>query len=148
MTTEEPIKEIVADSTVTLHFSLSLTDGTEALNTFDEEPMTLTMGDGTFQPGMEMALYGLKPGDEQTLTLSPEQGFGYPDESLVHDIPLDDFGTETLPETGQIIAFSLPNGEETSGTILEVHEDRVNVDFNHPLAGHEVVFKVKVLDID
>jgi FKBP-type peptidyl-prolyl cis-trans isomerase SlpA len=139
--------EILANSEVTLHFSLALEDGTEAISTFDDEPMTITMGDGNFMPGMEMAIYGLKTGDEQTITLTPEQAYGYPDQQLVHELPLSDFGEELQPETGQVIAFTLPNGEETPGMILEVNEEMAKVDFNHPLAGHDVVFKVKILEI-
>ena len=144
MTTD---KEIIGDSQVTLHFSLALPDGTQALSTFDEEPMQLQMGDGTFQAGMEMALYGLKAGDEQTLTLSPEQAYGYPNEELIHPMPLSDFASGFQPEVGQIIAFSMPNGEETPGAIIEISDDAVKVDFNHPLSGHDVVFRVKILDV-
>ncbi len=144
---ENPIAEILANSEVTLHFSLALEDGTEAISTFDEDPMTITMGDGNFMPGMEMAIYGLKAGDEQTITLTPEQAYGYADQQLIHELPLSDFGDTLNPEAGQVIAFSLPNGEEIPGMILEVNEDIAKVDFNHPLAGHDVVFKVKIIEI-
>jgi FKBP-type peptidyl-prolyl cis-trans isomerase SlpA len=140
--------EILSNSEVTLHFSLALPDGTEAISTFDDEPMTITMGDGNFMPGMEMAIYGLKEGDEQTITLTPEQAYGYPDQQLVHELPLTDFGDGLKPEQGQVIAFTLPNGEETPGIILDVNDEMARVDFNHPLAGHEVVFTVKILKID
>lgn len=139
--------EIVGNSKVTLHFSLSLTDGTMAISTFEEEPMTLTMGDGNFMPGMEMALYGLKADAEQILTLTPEQAYGYPDPELIHDLPLSDFSEDSPPEAGQVLAFSLPNGEETPGLITEVTTNKVKVDFNHPLSGHDVVFKVKIISV-
>ena len=145
MTDKQP--EILANSEVTLHFSMALTDGTEAISTFDDEPMTITMGDGTFTQGMEMALYGLKPDDEQELTLSPEQAYGFADEQLVHELPISDFGDDLTPEAGQVIAFNLPNGEEMPGLIREVSEEMAKVDFNHPLAGHEVVFKVQILGV-
>lgn len=139
--------EILANSEVTLHFSLALENGTEAISTFDDEPMTIIMGDGNFMPGMEMAIYGLKVGDEQIITLTPEQAYGYPDQQLVHELPLSDFDETLQPQPGQIIAFTLPNGEETPGMILEINDEIAKVDFNHPLAGHDVVFKVKILEI-
>ncbi len=145
--TENEKPEILGSSEVTLHFSLSLADGTEAISTFGEEPMTVTMGDGTFMPGMEMALFGLKAGDQQTITLMPEQAYGYPDKQLIHDLPLAEFTENMQPEVGQIIAFSMPNGEETPGAIIKINEDTVTVDFNHPLSGHEVVFKVEILKV-
>jgi len=145
--TENEQTEILASSEVTLHFSLTLADGTEAISTFAEEPMTVTMGDGTFMPGMEMALFGLKAGDQQTITLTPEQAYGYPDNQLIHDLPLSEFPESMQPEVGQIIAFSMPNGEETPGAIIDINEDTVTVDFNHPLSGHDVVFKVEILKV-
>ena len=66
-------------STVTLHLSLTLEDGTVAESTFGEEPLTFTMGDGTLVHGLELALYGLRPGDTQRLELYPEQHFGLRD---------------------------------------------------------------------
>lgn len=140
-------REIVPGSAVTLHFSLSLTDGTEAISTFDEEPLQFNVGDKTFQPAMELALYGLKAGDEQTLTLTPAQAYGEPDPALVQQMPLSDFSPELQPQAEQIMSFSLPSGEETMGVVREVGDTHATVDFNHPLAGHEVVFRVQILDV-
>jgi len=139
--------EILPGSEVTLHFSLSLPDGTEAISTFDEEPLTFQVGDKTFQPGMELALYGLKAGDEQTLTLSADQAYGDPEPGLVHQLPLSDFG-ELPPEVGQIMSFTMGNAGETMGVIRAIEDGQVTVDFNHPLAGHEVLFRVKILQVD
>ncbi len=139
-------REIVPGSAVTLHFSLSLPDGTEAVSTFGEEPLRFRMGDRTFQPAMEMALYGLKAGDEQTVTLTPEQAYGDPEPGLVHRLPLSDF--DGLPlEPGQIMSFAVGEAGETMGVIRAVEGDEVVVDFNHPLAGHEVVFRVRILEV-
>lgn len=140
-------REIVPGSAVTLHFSLALTDGTEAISTFDEEPLQFNVGDRTFQPTMELALYGLKAGDDQTLTLTSAQAYGEPDPALRKVMPLSDFPEDMQPEAEQVISFSLPDGEETMGVVHEVHADHVMVDFNHPLAGHEVVFRVKILEV-
>lgn len=138
--------EIVPGSTVTLHFSLTLPDGTEAVSTFDEEPLSFEIGDKTFQPTMELALYGLRAGDEQTLTLTPEQAYGDPEPGLVHRLPRSDFG-DLLPEVGQIMSFAVGEAGETMGVIREIDGDEVVVDFNHPLAGHEVVFRVRILEV-
>ncbi|RMG35285.1 MAG: peptidylprolyl isomerase [Gammaproteobacteria bacterium] len=140
-------QEIVPGAAVTLHFSLSLPDGTEAISTFGEEPLRFVMGDQTFQPGMELALYGLKAGDEQTLTLTPEQAYGEPEPGLVHRLPLGDFG-DMAPEPGQIMSFALGEAGETMGIIRAVEGEEVVVDFNHPLAGHEVVFRVQILSVE
>lgn len=130
-----------------MHFSLALEDGTEAISTFAEEPFEFTMGDGSLQAGLELALYGLKAGDRQTLTLDPGQAYGLHDEDMVHEMLRSDFPAELQPEPGQIISFQAPNGEETPGMILEVTGDEVKVDFNHPLAGRRVIYKVQILEV-
>jgi FKBP-type peptidyl-prolyl cis-trans isomerase SlpA len=101
------------------------------------------MGDGTLQPGLELALYGLKAGDRQTLNLMPEQAYGLRDPALIQHMPLTDFDTGFTPEVGQIIAFRLANGDEAPGAILGIEDGQVEVDFNHPLAGHEITFEVR-----
>jgi FKBP-type peptidyl-prolyl cis-trans isomerase SlpA len=140
--------QIVPGSVVSLHLRIDLEDGTEALSTFDEEPVDLVVGDGTLQPGLELAIYGLSPGDRQTLNLMPEQAYGLRDTSLIHNLPLSDFGDGITPEAGQLIAFQLPGGEETAGLVLDVADGQVEVDFNHPLAGHEIRFSVEILSVE
>lgn len=139
--------QILPGGQVTLHLSILLEDGTEALSTFGEEPVSLTLGDGTLQPGLELAIYGLSAGDRQTLNLMPEQAYGLRDPALIQQMPMTDFSTDFTPEPGQIIAFSLPNDEEAAGTVLSVDEGRVEVDFNHPLAGHAITFTVEIIDV-
>lgn len=140
--------EIVPGSQVTLHFSLALTDGTVAISTFGEEPLSFTMGDHTFRPGLELALYGLRAGATQTLQLTPEQAYGLRDRQLIQAMARGDFAADMQPEAGQIIAFTLPDGEETAGLILAIEGDAVSVDFNHPLAGQEVVFTVEIIAVE
>jgi FKBP-type peptidyl-prolyl cis-trans isomerase SlpA len=142
-----PEREIVPGSEVTLHFRMTLPDGTEALSTFGEEPLHFAMGDGTFKGGFELSLYGLKAGDTQTLTLDPEQAFGYHDPALVHDMPRSDFPADMALEEGQVIGFSTPSGDEAAGIVLEVGEQTVKVDFNHPMAGKDVIFHVEILEV-
>ena len=130
-----------------MHFSLALEDGTQAVSTFDEEPLDFQMGDGTLQPGLELGLFGLRPGDTQTLTLTPDQAYGWHDDKLIQTMPLADFAGKIDPEPGQLVAFSTPEGDEAPGIVLAVEGDQVKVDFNHPLAGHNVVYRVEILTV-
>ncbi len=131
-----------------MHFSLSLEDGTPAISTFDEEPLMFQMGDDTLQPGLELGLFGLRPGDTQTLTLTPEQAYGLHDEQLIYQLPLSDFSDKLQPEPGQVVAFTTPEGEEAPGIILKVDAEQVKVDFNHPLSGRNVVYRVEILSVE
>ncbi len=138
---------ILPGAQVKLHLSIALEDGTEALSTFGEEPISLTIGDGTLQASLELALYGLKAGDTQTLNLLPEQAYGTRDLALIRYMPMTDFDGTFTPQSGQVVAFSLANGEEAPGIILQVDEGRIEVDFNHPLAGHQITFRADILEV-
>jgi FKBP-type peptidyl-prolyl cis-trans isomerase SlpA len=140
--------KIAPGSQITMHFSLTLTDGTEAASTFGDEPTTFTMGEGTLSEGLELCLYGLVAGDEQTLTLDPDQAFGPRDESKIHPMPRDNFNADMELEPGLIIGFTTPDEQELAGIVLEIQEHEVIIDFNHPLAGNEVVFKVEILAVE
>lgn len=130
-----------------MHFSISLPDGTEAASTFEDEPTTFVIGDGTVSEGLELALYGLVAGDTQSLTLQPDQAFGPRDEAKVQPMPRTNFSLEMELEPGLIIGFTTPDGNEVAGIVHEVQEQDVVMDFNHPLAGMEVIFKVEVLEV-
>lgn len=134
-------------STVTLHLALTLEDGTLAETTFGGEPHTFTMGDGSLVHGLELALYGLRPGASQRLVLQPEQAYGPHDPKHVRRLSRARFARDMTPEPGQIIAFETADGTEIPGSVLAVTKDAVEVDFNHPLAGHTIVFEVEILDV-
>jgi FKBP-type peptidyl-prolyl cis-trans isomerase SlpA len=131
-----------------MHFSLALADGMQVESSYGEEPVTFVVGDGTLDKGLELALIGLRPGDKQALTLMPGQAFGQRHDTAVQWIPRAQFPRDLQPEPGQIIGFSGENGEELPAAVLEVAADRVRVDFNHPLAGREIVFDVQILAVE
>ena len=134
-------------STVTMHFSLKLEDGTVVEDTFGREPLTFTMGDGTLIQGMELALYGLARGADQTIAIGPDEGWGFREEEGLQEMPRSDFPADMQPEVGQIIGFTTPTGEEVVGAVMAIDGDTIRLDFNHPLAGHEVSFRAEILDI-
>lgn len=134
-------------STVTLHLSLTLEDGTVAESTFGDEPLRFTMGDGTLVHGLELALYGLQPGDTQRLALYPEQAYGLHDPDKVHRLPRSIFSNDIEVLPGNLVVFDTPDGDELAGTVLSVGEETVEIDLNHPLAGRRLVFDVEIVDV-
>ena len=135
-------------SLVLLHYSLALTNGEVIESSFDDDPLEINMQDSSLPDGMMLALIGLKAGDEQTLTLPPEQCFGFRDEENIHDMPLSDFTGELKPEIGLTFNFGTPDGEDLPGTIRAIKKDSVEVDFNHPLAELSLVFTVEILEVN
>ncbi|MDH3712636.1 MAG: FKBP-type peptidyl-prolyl cis-trans isomerase [Gammaproteobacteria bacterium] len=131
-----------------LRFAVTLEDGTVAESNFtDSEPLEIHVGDGTFPEALELCLLGLREGQRDTRRLYPEQAWGLHDPGNRQQIALRDFPPDIAPETGQIIEFELPDGDEVLGTLIGVTGDYAEVDFNHPLAGHTIEFEVEIVSV-
>ncbi len=142
------MSKIERNSIVTLHHQIGYTDGHLLEDTFEDDPMTVRLGTGELAEGLELALLGLQAGDEQSLDIGPDLAFGYTDEDMIQTLPRSDFSTEMPLENGLIIEFSTPTGDTLPGTILDFDANQVRVDFNHPLAGHTVRYRVKIVSVE
>lgn len=140
--------QVTIGSRVVMHFSLRLADGMLVESSFDDEPVSFVVGDGSLDKGLELAIIGLRADDEQTLTLMPGQAFGTRDAEALQTVPRGQFPADMALEPGMIIGFSSEDGTELAGAVVEVDDERVQVDFNHPLAGREIVFQVKILKVE
>lgn len=137
---------IGAGKKVTLHFSIALADG-QLIDTTRErpEPAEFTVGDGSLLPGFESAILGLRAGDRRSVFIDASRGFGEwnPDNQQV--FTRVQFSHLTLEE-GMIISFA-DKGGELPGVIKTFDDDTVTVDFNHPLAGRDLVFEVDIIRV-
>lgn len=140
---------ITDGSTVALHFEVSLPNGTVIDSTFGRDnPVTLTVGDESLLAGFEQVLINLKAGDTRTAHLPPEQAFGEWNSENVQSFPRSKFSlSEPNPVVGMMMEFADKGKNTLAGVICEVNDDEVKVDFNHPLAGQEVLFKVQIFKV-
>lgn len=144
----EPQPEITSSGEVTLHFAIALCDGSVITSTFEEDPVTLTMGTGSLAENLEKTLYGLKPGEKQSLILEAEHAFGPRDEEKSYFMPRSSFPPEMELEPELVVSFATPAGDELAGIVRELDETQVKVDFNHPLAGQDIVFTVQIISVN
>ncbi|MFI9653213.1 peptidylprolyl isomerase [Guyparkeria sp. GHLCS8-2] len=135
-------------SEVTFHYEIRLPDDRVADSTFDDEPYTVKLGAGAFEPRLEEALVGLPLGEHTRILLTPQYAFGMPDPNNVHTMPRGRFPEDMTLEPQLVIEFDLPSGESVPGTVTALTEDAVTVDFNHPLAGQNIQFIVRVMAVD
>jgi len=133
---------------VTLHFSLAMEDGTIIDSNFTDKPVEFVVGDGNLLPGYEQALFGLKQGEQATLKMLPEQGFGQHNPDNVQELPREGFPAEIDLEPGLVLSFADAGKSELPGVIVGIEDDRVLVDFNHPLAGHTITFSVDIKSVE
>ncbi|MBR7890195.1 peptidylprolyl isomerase [Marinomonas sp. A79] len=137
---------ITAASRVTLHFELSLEDGQIVDSTFSQAPASFVFGDGSLLPAFESALLGMTEGQEGSYVMAPENAFGAHNENNVQRMPRSQFSMDL--EEGMVVSFADVSKNELPGVIANIGEKEVLVDFNHPLAGRSLTFRVQVIAIE
>ena len=109
------------------------------------EPIDYVHGYGMLVPGLEAALSGLEMGDERDIVVAAEEGYGEHDEDLVMEVERSEFPDPTKVAPGDELLAETPDGDDVPMRVVEVKDDSVIVDANHPLAGLALHYKVKVL---
>ena len=138
--------EIIHGIRVTMHFSLMLVDQTIIDSTFDKEPASFCVGDGNLLPGFEKVLIGLAIGEEEVFEIEPQEAFGQYNDQNIQRLERASFDDDNL-EVGSVYSFE-NGGGELPGVIINIDDKFASVDFNHPLAGKLILFKVKILNIE
>lgn len=133
---------------VTLHFSLSLDNGEVIDTNFEAKPATFTVGDGNLLPGFEKALFGMLEGEHKTLLIKPEDGFGQRNDNNIQEIDRSQFSPDLELSEGLMLSFADAQKTELPGVVRAFDENVVVVDFNHPLAGREILFEVSIIKIE
>lgn len=131
---------------VTLHFTVAMMDGTVVDSTKSKQPATFTVGDGSFLPGFEAALMGLKAGDKRSVFLQAAQAFGDINPDNVHRMRRSQFQDMELHE-GLVISFADKAKAELPGVVKGFDDEAVDIDFNHPLAGRDLNFEVEIIRV-
>lgn len=135
-------------STVTLHYTLSLAASGRIVDTTrNSEPLRVVVGESNLLPVFERCLLGLDGGDVRRFEIASRDAYGEEDIADIQMMPRSDFPPDMKLEPGMVVGFDLPSGDEVPGTIIEVSEHEVQVDFSHPLAGHDLVFDVEIIDV-
>lgn len=130
-------------------FEYTLTDAEEEVLDSSEEdgPLTYLHGFGQIVPGLENALEGKKPGDELTVVVPPAEGYGEPSGQPPIRVPRAQLPPEPEPEVGMDLHAESPDGEEQVFWIVEVEKDHVLLSPDHPLAGVELHFDIRIEDV-
>ena len=131
---------------VTLDYKLIVEDEMME-STEDGEPIKFIQGIGQIIPGLENALYGLKIGDQKTVVIQPEDGYGEYDPESLQEAKKEEFSEEIPLDVGTFLDLEDDEGDILSAQIVAVEEDTVILDFNHPLAGKTLTFEITLTDL-
>ncbi|MCF0190084.1 MAG: FKBP-type peptidyl-prolyl cis-trans isomerase [Marinilabiliaceae bacterium] len=117
-----------------------------------DTPLRFVYGAGQMLEMFENKIAGLKPGDTFSFTLKPEEAYGEREEAAIVDLPksifvIDGQLRDDLIQLGSHVPMMSDEGQRMVGIVLEVTQDTVKMDFNHPMAGETLCFSGEVLNV-
>ncbi len=133
-------------SKVSLHYTLTV-EGEVVDSSVGEEPLVYLHGEGDVLEGFEEATLGLKPGDKKTFQVSPEKGYGPHDPGAIEVLPRSAFPDPEDIEVGQVLSGEI-GGQPFQATIVNLTDQEVTLDLNHPLAGKVLDFEIQVVSVE
>ena len=133
--------------TVLFHYTGSLNDGTVFDSSSGRDPLQVTIGSGQVIRGVDDALRGMAPGEEKTVTLGAVEADGPRRPELLHEVERAAIPPEVNVEVGSQLEGRDTGGQRLRLTVVEVADDKVTLDANHPLAGQELTFDLQLVRI-
>ena len=138
--------QIAPNSIVTLHYTLKDNDG-NVIDQSDDGSFLYLHGAMNIIRGLENALAGKSAGEEFSISVSPEEGYGARDPERIQEVPKEMFDSSEEIKVGVQFHAQGPDGNAVVVTVAEIKDDVVVIDANHALAGVDLNFEVKIVDV-
>lgn len=135
-------------SRVKVLFEGKLEDGTVFDKTERGNPIEFIVGEGRVLPKIENLVKGMKTGEKKSIKLKPEDAFGPKREDLVKDIPRHAITLDKEAKVGATLLLKSPEGRIFSAVIVKVEKETLKIDFNHPLAGKNLIINIELLSVE
>ncbi len=131
---------------VSIEYTLTLEDKTVVDSNVGADPLTFIQGSHNIIPGLESALDGMTTGDSKQVTVTPEDAYGPVNEDAVSEIEKAHI-PEDSHKIGAVLQGQNPDGRVIIARVVEIKEETIMLDYNHPLAGKTLNFDVKIMDV-
>ncbi len=132
---------------VKINLTGKLEDGSIFANTTDSEPLEFKLGEGKILPSIENAVEGMNVGESKSVKVPPEKAYGPRREELIGEVDRNKFPENVVLKAGQQFEVPQPEGRSVVVKVVDVSEQTVTIDGNHPLAGRELNFDLELLEI-
>lgn len=139
---------VAVGDTVSVNYTGTFTNGTVFDSSAGRQPLQFTVGSGQVIQGFDNAVVGMKLNEQKTVTLPPNQAYGQINPALIVPVPKSSFSNQTIL-VGEHVSRTVnaTTGQTISGVVTAVNATTVTVDFNSPLAGQTLIFKITVVAI-
>lgn len=136
----------IGDS-VAVHFTGKVVGGEVFVSSEGKDPVEFELGAGRVLPGLEQALVGMTPGEEKSITLEAKDAYGEHRPEQVVEVERARLGGDVELEVGQALKLSTNDGREVRVTVAGFSDDKVKLDANHPMAGKDLTFDIRLVSI-
>lgn len=141
------MSQVKSGDVVRIHYTGKLADGTQFNSSAGREPLEFKVGSGQIIPGLDRQIQGMAQGESGTLTIPAAEAYGARDENQVQVVPRTALPPEMEVQVGSNLQATTPDGNQISLTVVGVSEAEITVDANHPLAGHDLVFEIEIVEV-
>ncbi|GAB4375799.1 MAG: peptidylprolyl isomerase [Salibacteraceae bacterium] len=141
------MSEVKKGDNVTLHYTGTLKNGEQFDSSEGREPLSFEAGSGQVIEGFDEAVIGMKADEKKTVTIPADKAYGQVREELVYEVPRSSIPPNIKPEKGMRLVSNLSDGRQIPVTVKEVTDEHVILDANHPLAGEDLTFEIKIVSI-
>ncbi|MFT5581702.1 MAG: FKBP-type peptidyl-prolyl cis-trans isomerase 2 [Psychromonas sp.] len=141
------MSQVKGNNTVKVHYTGKLSDGQVFDSSEGKDPLEITLGKGQIIPGFEKGLIDMKLNEKKTITIVKEEAYGDVVDNLIQEVKRSELPQDLTPEVGMGLVSKSPDGQETNLHVVELKEDSIVIDGNHPLAGKDLIFDLEVVSI-
>ncbi|MGE5521177.1 MAG: FKBP-type peptidyl-prolyl cis-trans isomerase [Candidatus Dadabacteria bacterium] len=132
---------------VKVHYHGTLKNGETFDSSQGREPLEFTVGGGQVIKGFDQGVKGMQVGDKKKVEIDAQDAYGHKDDKNIIEFPKAQFPPDMTPEVGMQLMLSSGEGQQFPVTIVDVKEDSVVLDANHPLAGQDLIFDIEMVEI-
>lgn len=137
---------IEAGKTVQVHYTGTLNDGTVFDSSEGRDPIEFEIGTGTVIPGFEAAVTAMEVDETKSVTIPAAEAYGDVNEDMVGQIPRSNLPDDIEPEVDMVLTMQSPDGEMPV-RIVDMDEETLTLDANHPLAGQDLTFELTLVGV-
>ncbi len=141
------MQQVRKGDTIQVHYHGTLADGSIFDTSSGRDPLEFEVGGGMVIEGFDNGVVGMAFGDKRTVQIPAQQAYGDKNDDMIMDFPVDRFPADLVPEIGMQLNMSNTQGEQFPVVIIDVAEDYVVLDANHPLAGKDLIFDLELVSI-
>jgi peptidylprolyl isomerase len=134
--------------TVTVIYQAILDDGSVFDAADEDEPLVFVLGEGDVLPGFEHAVLGMQIGERKLVQVPPEEGYGLREPKLIDEVAVEALPKGLTLQVGSQLEVTAEDGTQYRLLVVDLDDERVTLDANHPLAGRSLTFQIELLAID